>query len=227
MSPSATRPTGRLAARDLALIALFAALIAALSMPFAIPVGPVPITLQTLGVMLAPCILGARRGVLAVLAFLALGLAGLPLFAGGRSGIGVLVGPTGGYLIGWIVGALVIGLLTEMMLRRAKRSYSFAAGTGINILGGILVIYAFGVPWTAIVTGDALFATLLGVGWFLPGDLAKAVIAAAVAAGVHRAYPVPPPVPLVALRRAADSEPPGAGRDSGDLRPAPGFEDRP
>lgn len=188
-----SRPVLRvLNARDLALIALFAGLLAALSMPFAIPVGPVPITLQTLGVMLAPSILGARRGVLAVVTFLALTLAGLPLLPGGRGGFGVFLGPTGGYLIGWIFGALVIGMLTDRMLRRGVPRYSFGWGVAVNILGGIAVIYLFGVPWTAVVTEDALFAALFGVGWFLPGDLAKAVAAAAIAAGVHRAYPVPP-----------------------------------
>src|SRR6478609_5820337 len=72
-----------LTARDLALVAVFAALIAALSVTVAIPIGPVPITLQTLGIMLAPSLLGWKRGCLAIAAFLALGLAGLPLFAGG------------------------------------------------------------------------------------------------------------------------------------------------
>ncbi|QVQ54795.1 biotin transporter BioY [Spiractinospora alimapuensis] len=161
-------------------------------MPFAIPMGPVPITLQTLGVMLAPSILGARRGTLAVVTFLALTFAGLPLLPGGRSGIAALLGPTGGYLVGWVAGALVIGLLTDRLLRAGRRRYSFWWGVAANAAGGILVVYAFGVPWTAVVTGDWTFAAITGFAVFLPGDIVKVLIASAVAAGVHRSYPVPP-----------------------------------
>ncbi|GAA3726075.1 biotin transporter BioY [Salinactinospora qingdaonensis] len=177
-----------LTARDAALVALFAALIAALSMPVAIPVGPVPITLQTLGIMLAPSILGAKRGALAVVTFLALTAAGLPLLPGGRGGIAPFLGPTAGYMIGWILGALVIGVLVDRTLPR----YRFWLGTLYNLIGGIGVIYLVGVPWSAVVLGDALLATLVSATVFLPGDLAKALIAAGIAAGVHRAYPVPP-----------------------------------
>ncbi|TQN32478.1 biotin transport system substrate-specific component [Haloactinospora alba] len=178
-----------LTARDAALIGVFAALIAVLSLPFSIPVGPVPITLQTLGVMLAPSLLGAKRGTLAVLTFLALVLAGLPLLPGGRGGVGPFLGPTGGYMLGWVVGALVIGLLAQRMAPR----YRFLPGFGINILGGIGVIYAVGVPWSAVALGDELLASIIATGAFLPGDLAKALLASAVASAVFRAYPVPPP----------------------------------
>lgn len=189
MTPQSPRPRHRgLTPRDAALIALFAALIAVLSMPIAVPVGPVPVTLQTLGIMLAPSILGAKRGTLAVLVFLALALAGLPLLAGGRGGLAPFLGPTGGYLIGFIFGALVLGLLVDRMLPR----YRLIWGVGANLLGGIGVVYLFGIPWTAAVTEDGLLATALATYVFLPGDLVKAVVAAAVAAGVHRAYPVPP-----------------------------------
>ncbi|GAB3476346.1 biotin transporter BioY [Nocardiopsis coralliicola] len=166
---------------------MFAALIAVLSMPFAIPVGPVPITLQSLGVMLAPSILGAKRGTLAVLTFLALVLAGLPLLPGGRGGVEPFIGPTGGYMVGWVFGALVIGLLVRSAARRPFWIL-FAA----NAVGGIAVVYLVGIPWTALYTGDFTAAALLGAVAFLPGDLAKAALAAAVAAGVQRAYPVPP-----------------------------------
>lgn len=181
-----------LSGRDLALIALFAGLLAVLSMPFAIPVGPVPITLQTLGVMLAPSILGARRGTLAVVTFLALTFAGLPLLPGGRSGVAALLGPTGGYLVGWIAGALVIGLLTDRILRSGRGRYTFWWGVVANAVGGIAVVYLFGVPWTAAVTDDWSFAVLTGFVVFLPGDIVKVLIASAIAAGVHRSYPVPP-----------------------------------
>ncbi|WP_304453845.1 biotin transporter BioY [Nocardiopsis sp. YSL2] len=181
-----------LTARDLALIAVFAALIAALSVTVAIPIpfSPVPITLQTLGVMLAPSLLGWKRGTLAVAAFLALGLAGLPLFAGGRGGVAVLAGPSAGFIVSWIFAALVIGYLTDRMVRR--RNYNFWAGLGINVLGGIVVIYAIGVPWLAAALGDGVLAAAYSMAVYLPGDLVKAVLAAAIAATVARAYPVPP-----------------------------------
>ncbi|MBB4930110.1 biotin transport system substrate-specific component [Lipingzhangella halophila] len=177
-----------LTARDAALIAVFAALIAVLSMSFVIPVGPVPITLQTLGVMLAPSLLGAKRGTLAVLTFLALVAAGLPLLPGGRGGVMPFVGLTGGYMIGWVLGALAIGLLAQRMMPR----YRFWGGLGANILGGIVLIYLIGVPWSAYVAQDGLLATIVAAGLFLPGDLAKAVLAAAIATAVFRAYPIPP-----------------------------------
>jgi biotin transport system substrate-specific component len=173
--------------RDLAYVALFAAVIAVLGTIPAIPVGPVPITAQTLGVMLAGAVLGARRGFLAVLLFLVLVAVGLPLLAGGRGGLGVFAGPTAGYLLSWPVAAFVIGWLTE----RAWDRYNVLRGTLIHVLGGIVVIYAVGVPvlkavaglsWTAALTSGALP--------FLPGDLFKAFVAAAIADVVRRSYPV-------------------------------------
>jgi biotin transport system substrate-specific component len=181
-----------LTARDLALIAAFAALIAALSVTVAIPIpfSPVPITLQTLGVMLAPSLLGWKRGTLAVAAFLALGLAGLPLFAGGRGGVAVLAGPSAGFIISWVFAALVIGYLTDLLVR--GRKYGFWTGVGVNVLGGIGVIYAIGVPWLAVALGDGFLAAAYSMAVYLPGDLAKAVLTAAIAAAVARAYPIPP-----------------------------------
>ena len=105
-------------AADAAQVAMFAALIAALGVVGSIPmpVG-VPITLQTLGVMLAGALLGARRGALAVIVLLVLAAAGLPVLAGGRGGLGVFAGPTVGYLIGFVVCAFVIGLIVDRFRR--------------------------------------------------------------------------------------------------------------
>ncbi|NYH53940.1 MULTISPECIES: biotin transporter BioY [Nocardiopsis] len=183
-----------LTARDLALIAVFAGLIAALSVAVAIPLpfSPVPITLQTLGIMLAPSLLGWKRGTLAVAAFLALGLAGLPLFAGGMGGVGVLARPSAGFIVSWIFAALVIGVLTDLLVRGNHGRYRFWAGLGINVVGGILVIYAIGVPWMAVVAGSGVLATTYSMLAFLPGDLVKAVVTALIASTVFRAYPIPP-----------------------------------
>lgn len=176
--------------RDLALIALFAALIASLGF-VAIPVAgvAVPIVLQNLGVFLAGAVLGARRGALTVLAFLALVAAGLPLLSGGRGGIGVFATPSLGYLLGWVAGAFVIGLIADRI--RTRKPY-FPWILGAVLLGGVLLINLLGALMSPLFTGLDLGITLIGSAVFLPGDILKAVLAALVAAGVHRAYPVPP-----------------------------------
>src|SRR5699024_718681 len=101
--------------QDLMYIALFAAIIGVLAIfpPIPIPFIPVPITAQTLGVMLAGGILGARRGGLSVLLLLILVAVGAPLMPGGRGGLGVLIGPGGGYVLAWPIAAFVIGYLAE------------------------------------------------------------------------------------------------------------------
>ena len=172
--------------RDLAHIALFAAITAVLGLVPAINVGPVPITAQTLGVMLAGSVLGARRGFLSQLLFIALVAIGLPLLAGGRGGLAVFAGPSAGYLLAWPLAALVIGLLTDRFWRR----YNLGWGVLANLLGGIVVIYAIGVPVSAAVLDAPLGATLAGSAVFLPGDLVKAVLAATVAVQVRRSYPL-------------------------------------
>lgn len=173
------------------LVALFAALIAALGLvpPITVGIIPVPLTLQTLGVMLAGALLGPVRGMLAVVVLEVLVLAGLPLLAGGRGGFGVLLGPTGGYLAGWIPAALVIGLLVKhWAIRRPGTAARFAAVLTATVVGGIGVIYAVGIPWTAVVTGLPLSTSALGALVFIPGDLLKAVVATLVATNIHRSY---------------------------------------
>jgi len=199
-SPSSRRPSG---ARDLALVASFAALIAVLAIPGAIPVGgfPAPITLQTLGVMLAGSILGWKRGMLAVLLYLGMGLVGLPVFAGGAGGPGAFVGPTAGYLGGFVVGAGLIGWLVE----RRLPAYPTWWGALANVVGGILGVYAVGVPVLSAVSGLA-FPTALKLGflYFVPGDLVKVALATVVAAAVHRAVP-----DVAGVAPARDSQPAG------------------
>ncbi|WP_199856617.1 biotin transporter BioY [Nocardia suismassiliense] len=174
-------------ARDIAQIAVFAALIAAMGLPGAITVGfsGVPITVQTLGVILAGAVLGARKGTAAVLVFLALTMIGLPLLSGGRTGLTAMAGPSAGYLVGWAPAALVIGLLTARILPK----YPLILGLLINAFGGILVIYLFGTIGLLLRT-DLDFSHAISTNFaFIPGDLAKVVVATVVAKGVHRAYP--------------------------------------
>jgi biotin transport system substrate-specific component len=182
------RRAARLTSRDLALVASFAALIAALGLPGSLYLfgGAVPITLQTLGIMLAASVLGARRGTLAVLVLIALVAAGLPLLSGGRGGLGVFVSPTAGYVLGFIPGAFVTGWLVDRLLPR----YPVWWGLAANVVGGIVVVYLVGVPVLHAVTGIGWSEALLtGALVFLPGDAVKAIVATVVAAGVHRGYP--------------------------------------
>lgn len=181
-------PRTRSGARDAALIASFVGLIAVLGLPGALVAfgGAVPITLQTLGVMLAGSILGPRRAMAAVTVFLLLVALGLPLLAGGRGGLAVFAGPSAGYLIGWIAGAGVIGWLVQ----RRLPAYPLWWGALSNAVGGIAVVYALGIPVQAFITGTSgLVATAVAATVYLPGDVLKVVIATGTAAAVHRAYP--------------------------------------
>ncbi|WP_318244481.1 biotin transporter BioY [Oerskovia merdavium] len=181
----------RITAADAARIATFAALTAVLGMPGSLALfgNAVPITLQTLGVMLAGALLGAWRGALAMLTFLALVAAGLPLLSGGRGGPAVFVGPSVGYLIGFVAGAAVVGLIVERF-----RTLTFWRVLVASVVGGMLVMYALGIPLQALVTGFPLQTVATGSLMYLPGDLLKAVIAASVTVGVVRAYPAASPL---------------------------------
>jgi biotin transport system substrate-specific component len=176
----------RLTASDLARIAVFAAIVAVLGLPGGLSVfGGVPITAQTLGVMLAGAVLGPWRGALSMVVFLALVALGLPLLSGGRGGAGVFAGASAGYLVGWIAGAFVIGLIVHAGGRRLTWTRT---GLGI-VLGGIVTVYAFGIPVQSFVTRIPLAQTAQLSAVFLPGDLVKAAIATAITMTLVRAYP--------------------------------------
>ncbi|MCZ8336450.1 MAG: biotin transporter BioY [Rhodobacteraceae bacterium] len=171
--------------RSLSHIALFAALIAVLGFvpQIMLPFG-VPITAQSLGVMLCGTVLGARRGALAVLLFLALVALGLPLLSGGRGGLGVFASPTVGFLIGFPIAAFVAGLVTEKL----RLAILPAAGIGA-FLGGVVALYAFGIPGLALMLDKTLTEAALMVVAFLPGDLIKVVLAALITQGIARMRP--------------------------------------
>lgn len=171
----------------MAQVAIFAGIIAVLGLlpAFPLPGLPVPITLQTLGVMLAGAILGARKAAASVLLFLALAAIGLPIIAGGRGGLGVFASPSVGFFCGWVVAALVIGWLTQ----RRGAPYSIPWGIAFNIIGGIVVMYVFGIAGIMIVGQLTLSAAVVATAVFIPGDLVKAVLAALIAKPVHAAYP--------------------------------------
>ncbi len=174
---------------DLALIATFAALIAVCAVSAALPFGVngVPVTLQLFGIFLAGAVLGARRGFLAVVLYLVVGAAGLPIFAGGTSGLTPFTGPTGGYLIAFPFAALIVGLAVERARRR-----NVAVTAGVVLAGGVV---AEVVVWIVGATGIALYAdtpwgtTVASSFLYVPADLVKLAAAAVVAAAVHRAFP--------------------------------------
>jgi len=147
---------------------LFIALMAQVALY--VPFSPVPISGQTLAVLLTGVLLGSKKGSLAVLAYLTEGAAGLPVFAAARGGIAVLLGPTGGYLLGFAVAAFLVGLLAEKGWGRKL------TGTLAMMTLGNLVIYAFGLPWLANFVG-AEQTLSLGFYPFLPGDLLKLLLA--------------------------------------------------
>lgn len=171
------------AARTISQVAIFAALVAVLGQVAAIPVGPVPITLQTLGVMLAGAVLGPWRGAGAMLLLNALTAAGMPLMSQGSGGLGVYAGPTAGFALGFIPGALVIGLIVQ---HRWPLSWW---RTIVGVLLGAAAIYACGIPVMAyqlsISLQEAVGVNLI----FLPGDGLKAAVAVAITHSLARAYP--------------------------------------
>ncbi len=182
---------GALSARDLALVAVFAALIVVLGEAGTLyPFGAVvPITAQTLGVMLAGSVLGARRGLLAVGAFEVLVAAGLPLLAGGRGGLGVFTGPTAGFLLGWLPGVVVVGLIARWALRAAGTRGLIPRLLVAHTVGGVAVVYALGVPMLAVQTQVSISRALAISAVYLPGDAVKVVVASVVTAAVVRGYP--------------------------------------
>lgn len=159
-------------AYDAALIfggSLFVALSARVTIP--LPFSPVPVTGQTLAVLLTGALLGSRRAALCLLAYLAEGIAGLPVFAlGETAGLARLMGPTGGYLIGFVAAAYVTGLLAE-------RGWGRRAGTALlAMLAGNATLYVLGLSWLSLFVGLER-ALPLGLYPFIVGDLLKLIVA--------------------------------------------------
>ncbi len=174
--------------KDTVFIALFAALTAALSIvpPVNVPVINVPITAQTFGVMLAGGVLGARRGGLSMILFLALVAVGLPFLSGGRGGVGVFMGASGGFLFGWVIAAFMIGYMVE----KSWEKLNFITAITSCVVGGIIVLYAIGIPWIAVVAGISIDKAALSAIAYIPGDLIKAGLASIIMVQVKRAYPL-------------------------------------
>jgi biotin transport system substrate-specific component len=154
--------------------------------PITLPIVAVPITAQSLGVMLAGGVLGARRGALSIVLFLVLVAVGLPLLSGGRGGFAVFLGPSGGFLLGWIVAAFAIGVLVEKFWEKLNYINAFIA----CVSGGIILLYVIGIPWVAVAAKISLSQAFFGSMPFVPGDIVKAIIASGVIVTVAKSYPV-------------------------------------
>ena len=145
-----------------------------------IPISPVPFTLQVLAVILSGLLLGARHGALAQAVYVLVGAIGVPVFAGFKGGLGILLGPTGGYLISYPLAAAVAGLAAHTVARASRRR---ALWTGFLWgCAGLAVIYALGATWLAVVAGlSPTEALATGVLPFVIFDLIKVGLAALVA----------------------------------------------
>ncbi len=176
----------KLELRDYPRIAIFVGLIAALGLLPAVNILPgVPVTAQTLGVMLAGAVLGSYRGTLAIFIFEVLVLVGLPLLAGGRGGFAVFAGPTAGYLIGWLIGAWVIGAVIA-----ALPKLPLAVSSAIAfILGGIVAVYIPGILWFSYLNKFPVMAVAQANLPFLIGDSIKIVISVIVLVALKASYP--------------------------------------
>ncbi|MBX6320895.1 MAG: biotin transporter BioY [Rhodospirillaceae bacterium] len=163
---------GTLAALRWALLAVGGSLFVAASAQIQVPLWPVPITMQTFAVLLVGAAYGARLGAATLALYLIEGAAGLPVFAGLSGGPGIIVGPTGGYIVGFVLAAGLVGWLAERGWDR------HAALTGAAMVLGNLAIYALGLAWLWQFTGEKTLA--LGLVPFLPGDALKIALAMAV-----------------------------------------------
>lgn len=171
----------KLKAKDIVYSALFATLTSVLAyITIPLPFSPIPITGQSLAVMLAGCVLTPIQAGLSMLTFLFMGIIGLPVFSGGRAGIGVIVGKSGGYLIGYLVGAVIISVL----VRKSKSKITMFLAC---LFGGIIVVHILGAAWLGYVTSMGIGkAIMVGSVPFLPGDLIKAVVAVAIGVRLNK-----------------------------------------
>lgn len=175
-------PAASVNTRQITVGALLAALLAA-SAWITIPIGAVPVTLQVFVVLLAGLVLPPVRAVVSVAVYLLLGVSGVPVFSGAQGGVGVLVGPTGGYLIGFAVAAFLVAVCRVLLEGRLAA----VVVDGLSVAVGIVVIYAIGWLQLSIVTGMGAAAAFgAGVAPFLLIDAAKGAAAIAIAAALRR-----------------------------------------
>lgn len=187
---NAAKARRRWNATDLGLIAVFAALVAGAALVPGLAVNGfgVPITFQTLAVMLTGLVLGPGRGFAAVGLYTLLGLAGLPIFSQGRSGLGILAGPSAGYIIAFPIAALVVGWLATMVIRRTTKTRALWLFLSATVTS-VVVVHSLGVAGIALNTKATLGQAFLSDLVFYPGDIIKNILAAVIAVALHRAFP--------------------------------------
>ena len=179
--------------RSLSYIALFAALMAVFGLipKVDLPFG-VPITLQSLGIMLVGCLLGPKRAFYTVGLFLVAVALGLPLLSGGRGGVAVFVAPSAGFLLGWLIGAVVCGVSMRQFMKRmpeAKGKGLLIAAFLSSLIGGIVVMYFFGILGLMLAAHLSATQATLAVLAFIPGDLVKCAACAVLVQSVVRGMP--------------------------------------
>lgn len=191
MTAAPIRRTRAFHAFDLAHVAVFAALIAAMSLMPAIPVGGfgVPITLQTLAISLTALCLGPWRALAAVALYLLVGSAGLPVFAGGKAGLAVWAGPTAGYLVAFMVSAVVVGYLARLVVRRGVNRRTPVWLFLVLLASRLVATYPLGTLGIARATGRSFGEVWLADLAYWPGDVVKSVVAVLVAYAIHKAFP--------------------------------------
>lgn len=161
--------------KDIVIIAMFTAFIGVLAFvpPIPLPFMPVPIVLQNIGIILAGCLLGAKRGTISVVVFLLLVACGLPLLSGGRGGIGVFFGPSAGYLFSYPLVALLIGIFIDKKWKNLTFTYILI----VNVVIGVLLLNIIG----GFVMGEFMKVSIIDryilAATFLPGDIVKAILA--------------------------------------------------
>lgn len=160
----------KISTKSITFTALLAAVICALS-PWSVMIGPVPLSFGSLAVYIAACLLDKKHGTVAVVVFVALGAFGVPVFTGFSGGFGKIAGPTGGYIVGYIFCAAVIGLIVDAL---EKRIWAYP----LAMILGTVVLYAFGTAWFVIqAQTDWIYALSACVVPFLIGDAVKIAVA--------------------------------------------------
>jgi len=172
-------------------VAMFAAVIAVASwISIPLPFTPVPVNLGTLAVMVTGALLGKKYGVISVITYILLGAVGLPVFAGFTGGLGHIVGPTGGYIVGYAVSAFLTGLLIEVFCKE-KLTWQGVAAAGFI---GTASCYALGTIWFMMLTNTGIAGAMtMCVIPFLPGDAVKLICAVLVTLSLRPRLPLERP----------------------------------
>ncbi|MBP2652024.1 MAG: BioY protein [Firmicutes bacterium] len=166
---------------DFIYAAFFAALTAVLGfVSIPLPFSPVPVSGQSMGIMLAGSMLTARQAGFSVLTFILIGAIGIPVFSGFAGGVGVVLGPRGGYYFGFLIGTVVIALLKGTNNNPWRLALA-------NSIGGIIFVYLFGILWLSFITGMGIQkAFMAGALPFIPGDLFKAFSATIIGVAINK-----------------------------------------